>query len=183
MTRFFVFALAGLAACAPDPSEVAPQPPSDDVDRVVEEASSVLEGVDLDRVRIGTDLGTPTEVITSSDGSMELGLTADVLFLRLSEEARKNVSEEIDQETENVEGLGGQIARAVTDAVEAGLGMATQIPRSEIEAIRVEDGRIVIAMADGEPSPFARSKTNDRPLLESFEAADAQRLADAFSDL
>lgn len=184
MTRLLIVSLALVAACAPEPNDVTPDSSPDSEQPLEDAAGSALESIDLDGMTVGTDLeGAVAESIVSRDGGMELGLTDAVLFTRLSEATRKEVEDEMGQETEDMEGLGGQIARAVTGVVAEGLGTAVQVPLADIEDVRVEGNRLVIVMADGEPSPFETSKTNGQPLLESFDLEDAERLADAFERL
>lgn len=175
MRALLLLAALSLTACGP--SDGSPESSAPDAPRT-EDRDITL---DLGDVDLGRQLdGTPVEVAVTRDGGVEMGLTESVLFVRLSESTRKQVSEEMDAETEERDGLGGSIARAVTQAVEAGLATAAQVPLSEIQALRVADGRLVIEMADGGASPFDNSDTDGEPLLSQFSEADAERLAAAF---
>ena len=171
--------LLPLAACGS-----AERPDADAVAEAAEgEARDAIDRMDLDLgdLSLARDVrGEPVERIVTRDGGIELGLTDSVLYVRLSEATRKQVAEEMEAEMGDRDGLGGRIARAVTDAVQSGMDTAAQVPLSDVRDIRVEGGTLVIEMADGEPSPFDGSQTDGRPTLEQFDPADAERIARAF---
>ena len=181
--RALLPALLLLGACAPDRDDVAPADPHDVAGRALEEAvreAGPLD-VELDGMAISADLdGEPVEAVTTEDGGMEIGLTDRVLYSRLSPEARAEIAADMKESARGQEGLGGRIARSVTQAVAEGLGTAVQVPLADVRDVRVEGGRLVIEMADGEPSPFERAQTDGRPLLDQVPTADAERLAAAF---
>lgn len=186
MRALLLTALAALAACAPDPADVAPAEPSpsDELARAAEDAvrGAGAVDIDVDGVAIASRLaGRPVQAITTRDGAVELGLTDSVLYSRLSKETQAEVARTMEEEARDQEGLGGRIARAVTDAVAEGVGTAVQVPLADVRDVRAEGGRLVVEMADGEPSPFERSRSDGRPLLEQFAPADAARLAEAFA--
>ena len=176
-----------VAACAPDPADVAPDLDGPDAQTTAEEATNeaIREATaidfEVDDMAISPRLaGRPLQAIVTRDGSLELGLTDSVLYSRLSKETRAGIASDMERGTEDREGLGGRIARAVTSAVAEGIGTAVQVPLSEVRDVRVEGDRLVVEMADGQRSPFEGSKTDGQPLLEQFAPADAARLAEAF---
>ena len=170
-----------LAGCSAD------EPSADDgLAGRVEEAVRDAEPfeVQTDGLAISSEVeGEPAESIVTRDGQMELGLTDRVLYSRLSKDAQAEIRAELEQSTEETDGLGGRIARAVAEAAAQNVGTAAQIPLSDVQDLRVEGGRLVIEMADGERSPFGNVSTGDTPLLEAFSAGDAERLAEAFRRL
>ena len=178
-------ALVALAACAPDPADLAPGDgtPDDDLAQAAEDAAreAATVDIDVDGLAISSRLaGRPVRAITTRDGAVELGLTDSVLYSRLSKDTQAKIAADMEAEAEDREGLGGRIARAVTRAVAEGVGTAVQVPLADVRDVRVEGDRLVIEMADGEPSPFERSQSDGEPMLEQFSPADAASLAEAF---
>ena len=181
-TPLLLVALA-LAACgSPDPDDVTPDADdlADEISRDVERETSGLD-FDLGDLAVSSDLaGRPVDAVFTRDGNIELGVTDSVLYSRLSAELQREIETEMKEETADQTGLGGTIARAVTGAVAEGLAMAVSVPLSDIRDVRYEDGRVVIEMETGGPSPFDRSQNDDEPMLEQFDAEAGRRLADAF---
>ena len=177
-TSALLLALA-LSACVSDADR---QPDADAVAAEAEREAADATALGTGDLAFGADLdGETVETITTREGDVEMGLTETVLFVRLSAQARKEVSEEIAAETEAAEGLGGRIARMAAGAVERGLATAVQVPVADVRSVRVENGALVIEMEGGEASPFRNSESDGRPLLEQFAPADAERLAEAFA--
>ncbi len=177
-----LLSLLAIAACAPDPADVAPDT-AGATEQAAEEASREAGAidVDVDDMAVSSRLvGRPIQSILTEDGALELGLTDSVLYSRLSDDTRAGIAADMEREAEGQEGLGGQIARAVTGAVAKGLGTAVQVPLGSVRDVRVEGDRLVIEMVDGRPSAFESSRTDGEPLLEQFAPADAARLAEAF---
>ncbi len=179
MLRFLTLALALLVTgCSAD------EPSADD--RRAGEVEEAVRGAEPFEVRtdglaISAEVdGAEVESILTRDGQMELGLTDQVLYSRLSKEAQAGIQADLEAKAGEQEGLGGRIARAVIEAAAENVGTAVQIPVADVQDIRFEDDRLVIEMADGDRSPFGNVSTDGTPLMESFAPADAQRLADAF---
>ncbi len=183
--RLLLTALAlTLAACgSPDPDEVAPDVPADVTEEATREAMEETGRIDVDLGGLAVSSDPPgalVEVVATRDGQVELGVTDEVLFSRLSESLRAEIESDMDAETKDQTGLGGTIARAVTGAVAEGLSVAVSVPLADVRDVRYENGRVVIEMTDGEPSPFQTTKSDDEPMLEQFDAAAGRRLAEAF---
>ena len=163
--RPVLLALAlSVAACAPEPSDVAPD--LDPTDGVAEAAF--------------TDAPPPGKeqlVITSTDDTVDLGLTDRVVFFRLSEAQRAEIEEDLAAETEGERGgLGGFIAETVTDAVGGMLGRAVQIPVEDVRVAHDGAGRIDIETVGGGAASF-ETDGGDGP---TFDPADAERFVEAF---
>ena len=158
MKPLALLSLIALAACAPD--RPASSPDADGVS-VADEAPRGVEQI----------------VITTTDGRGDLGLTDEVLFFRLSDKARAEAEATLAQETEDLEGIGGSIARSVTGAVADALDFTVSVPVDQIDDVRHNDGRLVIETGD---DTFGFDP--DRPDGEGprFDPADAERLVEAF---
>ncbi len=167
--RFFLLASLLLAAgCAPEPDEVAPDP-----------SARTEAGVDLDGE---APPGVEQIVITTRGGEADLGLTDEVLFFRLSEKKRAEVESDMAQETEDLNGLGGSIARAVTGAVADALDFTVRVPIEEVESVRYEDGQLRVETS-GDDSFTFDDEDGDRSLDRQFDPDDARRFVDTFERL
>ncbi|WP_412067385.1 hypothetical protein [Rubrivirga sp. IMCC43871] len=174
----FLAPLLVLAACGDSPESSDDR--DDDAREAVDEARTEA-GASIDGVGLSADIpGTAIDEATTEDGDIALGITDAVLYSRLSPALQREIADEMDAEVGDEEGFGADLARTITGAIAEGLRTAISVPLSDVRDVRAEGGRLVIEMADGEPSPFESAKTNGRPLLESFDADAAQRLAEAF---
>ncbi|MEM1057319.1 MAG: hypothetical protein AAGI52_17515 [Bacteroidota bacterium] len=163
MTRLLIvfLALAPLAACSSD--ESPDDPTGTNTEAGAEGFGGPLEGDVL-------------EVATSSGDEIEVGVTDAVLYLRLSDATRKEAAEEMDREVPE-DGLGGTIGRAVTSFVNEALQTTVQLPLEDVEALRYENGRLVIEAKDNTTTVrIGDDQADGIP----FDEADAQRLIDAF---
>lgn len=178
MRALLAVPVLALAACgSPDPDDVTPDGVAAEAVREARESA----GARLGDADLSADVpGKPVEVVTTRDGAIELGLTDQVLYSRLSERVRSEAAAEMEAETEGQSGLGGEIARAVTGAVAEGLETAVTVPVDRVRDVRVEGGQLVIEMESGEPSPFENAETDGEPMLAQFAPDDARRLAEAF---
>ena len=152
---------------------------ADDADRAARDAGPL--DLEMDGLSISSELdGDLAESATTQDGAMEVGITSRVVYSRLSKESQERVAQEMRQSAEEQEGWGGRLARRITDVVAEGIGTAVQVPLADVRDVRAEGGRLVIEMADGEPSPFERAETDGRSVLDGVSGPDAERLAEAF---
>lgn len=153
--------LLACAACAPEPSEVAPPPEAD--------ASFTDEG---------PPPGGEQFVITTESDDVDLGLTDEVLYVRLNPDRLAEVEREMAAEVESEGGIGGFIAQTVTDAVGSALRHRVQFDLADVRDVRYEGGRLEIALAGDERLP--QVENDGVPLEEAFAPDDARRFADAF---
>ena len=182
MLRFSILALALLTTGCNADEPTAEDRLAGEVEEAVRDAGPFE--VQADGVAISSTVdGGHVESILTRDGQMEMGLTDQVLYSRLSKQAQTDIQADLKESTQDQEGIGGRIARAVAQAAAENIGTAVQIPVADIRDLRVEGDRLTIEMADGRGSPFGSVETDGTPLLEAFAPADAQRLADAFQNL
>lgn len=170
--RTLLLPLLLLAACAPDPADVTPAD--------TEETASGTDNVDVSF----SDEALPGKeeiVITTREGDVDLGLTDEVLFFRLSPKRVDEIQDEIDAEVEDTDGLGRSIAEAVTGVVTDALRHAVHFPLEDVEGIRYEDGRLDIDFT-GEGS-MPTIERDGEPVEEAFDPADAERFVEAFEAL
>lgn len=164
MTRLLILllALAPLAACSNDHEDASHTDGRSDTE---------------DAEGFGGPLrGEVLEVATSSGDEMEVGVTSEVLFLRLSDASRKEAREEMGREVPD-EGLGGAIGRAVTGFVDDALGTTVQIPLEDVTDLRYDNGRLVFE-ADGSFANVQIDEDDNDGI--PFDEADAERLIEAF---
>lgn len=179
--RLLLLASLALGACAPDPADVAPDR-ADGLGGQIQETLRDIDPLDVETegLAIRTDVpGDVLDAVQTEDGRLEMGVTDQVLYSRLSKPAQEDIARDL-HASQDQDGLGGQIARAVTEAVEKSLATAIQVPVDDIRSLRAHDGRLTIQMRDGGRSPFDAAEVDGRRLLDSFSDADARRLADAF---
>lgn len=180
--RSLLLALLLVAACTPDPAPAPSDQGADAVDEAARDAGPI--DVEMDGLSISSTLnGDVAESVVTEGGEMEVGLTDQVLYSRLSKEAQAKVADEMRQSAEEQEGLGGRLARSITDAVMQGIGTAVQVPLADVRDIRVDGDRLVIEMVDGEPSPFNRAEADGKSLLSQISGSDARQLAEAFREI
>ena len=165
MHRLLIAVLAVTAACAPDPADVTPD---------------TADNRDVSGTAF-TDAPPPGEeqlVITSQDGAVDLGLTDQVVYFRLSPKKRAEIEEEMAAETEEAGGgLGGFITETVTGAVGGLLGRAIQVPVDDVEVTHDGDGHLDIRSADGGTVNVDIGGDDGEP---AFDPDDAERFSLAF---
>ncbi|MEO0557885.1 MAG: hypothetical protein AAF170_06855 [Bacteroidota bacterium] len=153
-----------LAACTPDTPAVEEQ-----------EASQQTEVTFTSEIA-----GTEVTAIQTVGGEVQMGLTDEVLYIGLTDQVAKDVESGLD-EAEAEGGLGGFIAGAVSNAVVGALTTPVQIPLSDVQDVRYEDGRLQIDF-EGDNSTVDL-EVDDEPIDQQFDPDDAQRFADAFHEL
>lgn len=120
-------------------------------------------------------------VITTREGDVDLGLTDEVLFFRLSPKKVDEIQDEIDAEVEGTDGLGRSIAEAVTGVVTDALRHAVHFPIEDVEEVRYEDGRLDITFVGEDEMPSI--ERDGEPIEEAFDPEDAERFAETFEAL
>ena len=166
MTRLLILALAlsPLAACSNN----------DDRDDTFRDSDSPATTVSAGDEEIR---GRTLAVESNTGNEMEIGVTDEVVFLRLTESARAEVEKEMEREMPE-DGFGASIGRAVTGMVSNVLDMTVQIPLEEVDDMRYENGRLVLD-SDVREANFEINDNDAKNGIEFDEDA-AERLIDAF---
>ena len=122
-------------------------------------------------------------VITTPDNGIQLALAGDTVWMGLSDSVRTVARTEMDSGVKRAKdkgGLGGEIARIVTGTVDRALGTRVAYSLDEIEDVSYADGAIAFRYRNGAHAlSFESVKSNNRPVLESFPPADAERFVAA----
>ncbi len=166
----FLSLLLAVAACTPGRDDPSPEP---------DDASVESVGVNFDGE---APPGAEQIVITTTGGEADLGLTDRVLFFRLSEKKQAEVESDMASETEDLDGLGGSIARAVTGAVADALDFTVRVPLDDVETVRYEDGRLQIETRGDTSFDFDHGN-GDGSLDRQFDPEDARRFVETFERL
>ena len=120
-------------------------------------------------------------VITTREGDVDLGLTDEVLYFRLSPKKVDEIQDEIDAEVGGTDGLGRSIAEAVTGVVTDALRHAVHFPLEDVEEVRYEDGRLDITFVGEDEMPSI--ERDGEPIEEAFAPEDAERFVETFEAL
>ena len=129
------------------------------------------------------DTGRARHVMVTRDGAVELLLTPRRVALQLSDRTMREIDREMDRELEDEDGvLADAIKSAVIGGVRALLRHSLECPLDELRDARYRDGRLELVTVDGE-RVFEDVEIDDRDLLESFRAQDAQAFVEEFHRL
>lgn len=113
----------------------------------------------------------------NADGKVEVGVTDEVVFFRLSEDARAEAQKEFAND-EGEDGIGSVIKDMVGGVVTKALATTVQMPLEDIRDIRYEDGNLVIDGAENGATFDFGGGDSDGGI--TFEEDAAQRLIDAY---
>ena len=129
------------------------------------------------------DAGRARYVMVSRDGAVELLLTPRRVALQLSDRTMREIDREMDREMDDEDGvLADAIKSAVLGGVRALLRHSLECPLEELRDARDRDGRLELVTVDGD-RVFEDVEVDDRDLLESFRAQDAQAFVEEFHRL
>ncbi len=117
--------------------------------------------------------------IDVQSGGVDLALIGDTISSGLSQTTIATAARETDSSTVKGTGFGASIEKMVKSSVQKGLGTRVGFPISDIKSAAYRDGKISFDFVDGHKKVFDQAKINNKPLLESFSPADAQRFVDA----
>ena len=115
--------------------------------------------------------------IHSRGDEIKLGLTDDVIYVRLSDATLDEVDAEMERETAEETGFGAMIAGAVTAGVSDLLRNRLEFDVAAVRDIRFDDGTITLEMEDGS-SNDAVFNNDDGDAL--FARRDAEAFIEAF---
>ena len=117
--------------------------------------------------------------IVTTNGGIDLALIGDSISTGLSPHALQTVRTETDTTAVSGTGFGAQIERMVKGTVQGAVGKRISFPISDVREVRYDGEKLVFEWA-GEPRTlFDNTKINGKPLLASFDPADARRFAAA----
>ena len=170
MTRFLILALAlaPLAACSNNDDR-------DDLARGAEVTTA--DASDDDAEGYGEPIrGEILARESDAEDYVEVGVTDQVVFIGLTDAAKKELRREIDREMPQ-DGLAGRIGRSVSGVVNNALATTGQIPLENVEDLRYENGRLILDA--GSDNFNFQVNDDDREGME-FDADAAQRLIDAY---
>jgi len=141
-------------------------------------------GIEIAGVRRGveeTPLGAGDMRIYNRDSTVDLVLRGPEVLAGLSPKTVERVRAEMAKSSDkDSSGLGGLIASTVKQTVASTIGTHVAYPVSNIEAMRFENGQLIIEHTNGKTTRlFGDTKVNNREQGKTFDAADAQRFIDA----
>lgn len=123
--------------------------------------------------------GAVLEQAESRDGEIVVGVSDEVVFMRLSDATQAEARAEMERELEGATGLEAEIGEMVTGAVEGFLDTMLQIPVEDIDAMMYQDGQLFIEGGEGGSIHIGDDGDEGVPM----DAADAERLIQAFQNV
>ena len=142
-------------------------------DRDEEAASSPPPGA----TTVPQDDGRDVRISTTGN-EVDLALVGDTITSGLSEQTLAKARRETDASAVQGTGIGASIERMVKSGVQTALGTRVAIPISALNDVRYENGAIVFDWKK-KPMSFVKTSVNGKPIMESFDPADAQRFVNA----
>jgi len=124
-------------------------------------------------------LGAGDVRIVTADSGIDLALIGDTISSGLSEHAIAKVRQETDTAAVKGTGFGADIEKLVKGTVQKAVGTRVAFPVSDVREVRYDGRAIVFEWAGKPPKMYGTAKVNGKPLMESFDPADAKRFADA----
>lgn len=117
--------------------------------------------------------------IENENRGVDLALIGDTISSGLSRSALETARRETNPAAVTGSGFGADIEKMVKGTVQGALSTRVSFPLSSVNDARYENGAIVFDWNGRPPSMFKQVNINDKPLLESFSEADAQRFVEA----
>lgn len=148
-------------------------------------------------------LGPGDILIHNTDGTVDLALVRDTVWMKLSDSLLNSIQHDLDtSRAGNGSVFGARIAKLVKGTVGSALHARIEIPVADLDNVHYEDGGLKFDYHDGATPTMlilgkaksasfddvklnvTHSKLNvkystDKPVLETFSPADAQRFVDA----
>ena len=117
--------------------------------------------------------------IVTVDSGVDLALIGDSISAGLSATTVERVRRETDTAALNGTGFGASIERMVKSTVASAIGTRVSFPVSAVRDVRYEGGELKFDWVGKPVQVFAKSKSNGRPVMQSFRPDDAQRFVEA----
>ncbi|HEX6966042.1 MAG TPA: hypothetical protein VF166_09600 [Gemmatimonadaceae bacterium] len=142
-------------------------------------------------------LGPGDILIRTTDGSVDLALVHDTVWMKLSDSVLNKVQHDLDTTRDaHRSDFGASIAKMVKGTVGSALHARIEIPVADLDNVHYEDGALKFDYRDGarptlfvlgkarpasfdEHSGFHIQRTEHKPVLQSFSPEDAQRFVAA----
>lgn len=118
--------------------------------------------------------------IYTRDQDIKLVLTHQSVFMQLSEETLHRINREMDDDLDEEEGLGENIARAVINGVKDLLDEKISIDIDDIESVYYEAEGLHFEYSSRHWLTFDEIHTGDDIALNQFTREDAEKFIDAF---
>lgn len=126
-------------------------------------------------------LGPGDVRILNSDGSIEVALIGDSIVTGLGPRVMAEIQRSTDTAAVSGSGLGAGIEKFVKSTVASALNHQIKYAVADVQDMRYEDGKLQLFWKDGSRMKlFESAKTNNRPISESFDEREAQKLIAAF---
>ena len=120
-------------------------------------------------------LGAGDVRITSADGGVDLALIGDSISGGLSQTALAKVRRETDTNAVHGSDFGASIEKMVKGTVQSALATRVSFPLSAVRDVRYDGKRLVFDWAGKAQPGFGHVNVDNKDVLESFNADDAQR--------
>jgi hypothetical protein len=115
-------------------------------------------------------------VIRTTDGTMNLGLVRDTIFMGLTDSVLTLAREDMARDTQETgSAIAGTIERFVKKKVSSALGTRLTYPVTDIDSASYSNGSIKFAYRERRRMAFEDVSQNGHKALASFSPEDAQR--------
>jgi hypothetical protein len=115
-------------------------------------------------------------VIRTTDGTMNLGLARDTIFMGLTDSVLTLAREDMARDTQETgSAIAGTIERFVKKKVSSALGTRLTYPVTDIDSASYRNGSIKFAYRERRRMAFEDVSQNGHKALASFSPEDAQR--------
>jgi len=122
-------------------------------------------------------------VIRTKDGTMQLGLADDTVFMGLTDSVLAVVGKDMARDTEETRSaIAGAVERYVKKRVSSALHTRLQYPLADIDSAHYSNGRIKFAYRNRRKMAFEDVKQNNQTALDSFTPEDAQNFVSTVND-
>lgn len=118
--------------------------------------------------------------IYTRDHDIKLVLTQKTVFMQLSEETLHRINREMDDDLDDEEGMGKDIARAIINGVKDLLDEKISFDIDDIESVSYHDDGLHFEYSGQHWLTFDEIHTGDSIALDEFDREDAEKFIDAF---
>ena len=118
-------------------------------------------------------------VIRTTDGTMNLGLARDTVFIGLTDSVLAAAREDMARDTEETSSkIGRVIEKLVKKSVSSALQTKLKYPLADLDSATYSDGAIKFAYRNRRRMAFEDVKQNGHRALNSFDSTDAQQFVE-----